>query len=386
MKGTILMKRTVIWSLVLVVVACTLSVIIPLVSAGSARSAVEFSESWSLREAAQHNGLPLKKVLHVMSHEDHRVWAWPRRKPIDELPIDPELVRHAIGHVLEDSPGGWTVLKFLLWAVCVPVVLLAILTRRAIRPVRIVWLVGMVGIFGVWLGASPNPMESLVKTFKAINNMEAEPWAAVVGLAVFTVLSLAGPKFICSWGCHLGALQECLFNLPVLRVKCNFRVPFCLSLTIRIVLFVGFVLLLFTEMFGLSNFVVYHHVNFFKLFSIAELARFALYLLPVFLIASVLVYRPFCQFICPFGLYAWALQDLAVHRVQIDRDTCIACEQCIGACPTDAMKGLLAGQRRIFLPDCWSCGQCVESCPEGAIRFAPDRARRESSAVTAQAE
>jgi NAD-dependent dihydropyrimidine dehydrogenase PreA subunit len=363
-------KRTIVWSVVLLLVAGILASILPLVS-GATRREVVFSTSWSLRETAKHNGLPLKKVLHVMSHDDHRVWTWPRNKPIADLPVTPARVRQAIAHVLGETAVGWAVLKFLLWAACVPVVLLTVLTRHVIRTVRIVWLVGVVVIFGVVLGASPNPMEALVKTGKALNHMEAEPWAAVVGLAIFTVLSLAGPKFVCSWGCHLGALQESLFNLPVMRIKRAWRVPFGVSLAVRAVLFVGFVLLLFTAWFGLTNFVVYHHVNYFKLFDPAELARFALYLLPVFVVASVLIYRPFCQFICPFGLYAWALQDLSVHRIEIDRDACIACEQCIDACPTEAMKGLFAGKRRFFLPDCWSCGQCVESCSQGAIRFAP---------------
>lgn len=375
------MQPTVVRSVILLLLAIALAATIPLVSR-STRGEVVFSASWSLREAAQRNHLPLKKILHVMSHEDHRAWTWPRGKPITQLPVAPERVREAIQHVVGESAAGWTVLKFLLWAVCVPVVLLAILVRSAIRPLRIVWLVSVVAVFGVVLGASPNPMESLVKTFKALNRMEAEPWAAVVGLALFTVLSLAGPKFICSWGCHLGALQETLFNLPVLRAKRRFRVPFGLSLAVRVVLFAGFAVLLFTTWFGIGNFVVYHHVNFFKLFDPAELARFALYLLPIFVVASLLIYRPFCQFVCPFGLYAWAIQDLAVHRIQIDRDTCIACEECVDACPTEAMKGIFEGRRRVFLPDCWSCGQCVEHCPEGAIRFAPVRARPKTGAKT----
>ena len=53
---------------------------------------------------------------------------------------------------------------------------------------------------------------------------------------------------------------------------------------------------------------------------------------------AVLIYRPFCQFICPFGLISWVAERLSLARVQIDTNRCNQCGACIRACPLDAAK------------------------------------------------
>ena len=156
-------KRTIVWSVVLLLVAGILASILPLVS-GATRREVVFSTSWSLRETGETQRSPPQEG--PPRDEPRRSSCVGRGPETSRSPIyrsTPERVRKAIAHVLGESGVGWAVLKFLLWATCVPVVLLTILTRHVIRTVRIVWLVGVVVVFGVALGASPNPMEALVK-------------------------------------------------------------------------------------------------------------------------------------------------------------------------------------------------------------------------------
>ena len=85
--------------------------------------------------------------------------------------------------------------------------------------------------------------------------------------------------------------------------------------------------------------------------------------------ASLFIYRPFCQFICPFGLYSWLLENISIKRIKIIEDKCIKCEKCVKTCPTQAMKGIYEKKRKHFLPDCWSCGACIEACPTDAIKY-----------------
>ena len=92
-----------------------------------------------------------------------------------------------------------------------------------------------------------------------------------------------------------------------------------------------------------------HHVNYFKIYHFDDLTKVALYSLPVFVIASFFVFRPFCQFVCPFGLWAWILESLAINRIKIDRDKCIQCNKCVESCPTQAMKGIYQDKRKFFL-------------------------------------
>jgi len=337
--------------------------------AGASSQQIAFSEDMTLKQLAKRNGLPLKKILHIMSHKDHAVWELPKQKPIRSLAVDPVEVRAALEHIREESGAIWDSLRYIVWALLISAVVLFVLTRKKIRTVRSVIMLFSVGVFGVLLGASPNPMESVVKSLKMLNNMEAEPKVVVLSLIIFTIMSLAGSKLICSWGCQLGALQECLFNIPLFKRKSSFQVPFTISLVVRVVFFVVFLLMLFGIALGISNFVIYHHVNYFKVYRFHDMAKFALYTLPVLLVASLLIFRPFCQFICPFGLYAWLLENFAANRIRIDREECIECLECVKACPTEAMKGLHAEKRTYLLPDCWSCGKCIEACPTNAVLY-----------------
>ncbi|MCP3666030.1 MAG: 4Fe-4S dicluster domain-containing protein, partial [Gammaproteobacteria bacterium] len=81
------------------------------------------------------------------------------------------------------------------------------------------------------------------------------------------------------------------------------------------------------------------------------------------------VYRPFCQFICPFGFISWIAEQFSIIRVRIDKDKCTQCGACIKACPLEAVKGRILDKR---LPaDCFSCARCLNVCSFDAIRYEP---------------
>lgn len=329
---------------------------------------VVFSGEMSIKEIAQKNGVPVKEIIHQLSHDDRRAWDWHVRAPINALPVEPEKVREAIEHAVKESAPERDLFRFFLWAVYLSACLGILVVWKKIARVRLVLLFGTVVVFGLVLGPTPNPMEGLVKAFKAVNGMEANLFGKIILLLLFSLMVLAGNKLICGWGCQLGALQDIIHRLsPFKRIKRR-QVPFWLANGIRVTLFLAFICLLFGFGFGIKNFVIYHHINFFKLFN-WTLAPLAFTLLPVLLVLSFLVYRPFCQFICPFGLYAWILENLSLYRVHVSEASCIQCDKCVKACPTEAMNGRMNYQRRSFLPDCWACGACIEACPTDAVTF-----------------
>jgi len=89
----------------------------------------------------------------------------------------------------------------------------------------------------------------------------------------------------------------------------------------------------------------------------------------VFLIfgLSIAHYRFFCMWIRPFRLFSWLVQDFGVHKIRIDRGTCIDCGICVLACPTDAAKGIYAG--KTVTPERFSCARCLPGCPNGSMRY-----------------
>jgi len=329
---------------------------------------VYFSPSMSLKELAIKNGVPPGELRYKLSHEVGRGAEISMRKPVKALGIEEAIVRKALEHALEAANPVAIILKFTLWAVLISVVVMWVLQGKKIGGLRAGIMLFSVVIFGVALGVSPNPMEPVIKLFKWMRGMQGGIGVVAVSLFLFSVFSLWGAKLICSWGCQLGALQESIYNIPALK-KYRVKVPFALSITVRLVLFGTFIVLLFNIGNEVKNFVLYHHVNYFKIYDFGDLAKIALYTLPIMLIASFFVFRPFCQFICPFGLWAWLLENLAINRIRIDRGKCIDCGKCEKSCPTEAMKFIHGNGRRFFRPDCWSCGKCIESCPTDAVEY-----------------
>jgi NAD-dependent dihydropyrimidine dehydrogenase PreA subunit len=263
--------------------------------------------------------------------------------------------------------------KLIFLAFYLSFILLFIFNLKNIGKARAIVLICTVLIFGIAFGATPNPMESLVKVFKLFNKMEGEGKILISIFFIFTTFSLIGSKFICSWGCPIGALQECLFNVMGCRSKHSIRIPFWLYSMLRMFIFGVFLVLLFgfgdAVVYGIKDFVVYHHVNYFKIFNFHELAKIALYTLPVFIILSLFIFRPFCHCVCPFGLYSWLLENISINRIHIDTEKCIRCGKCVNVCPTSAMKDIY-NKKVYFLAECWSCGKCKDICPVGAITYA----------------
>lgn len=68
-------------------------------------------------------------------------------------------------------------------------------------------------VFGILLGADPSPMGT-VKDAIALYGYKGVIFPPrMIALSVFLLLVLIANKFICSWGCQLGTLQDLLFRL-----------------------------------------------------------------------------------------------------------------------------------------------------------------------------
>ncbi|MBU9889326.1 MAG: 4Fe-4S binding protein, partial [Candidatus Omnitrophica bacterium] len=158
------------------------------------------------------------------------------------------------------------ILKIAIWVLILVFALRYILTLRNrgnIHKIRVVVLAAVFLIFGFLWGASPNPMESVVQLVKSLAGLQPKYHFALGVFLIFAVLSVIGPKFFCSWGCPLGALQETVFNLPVLKKK-RIQTPFLPSMIVRAVLFIVFLLWIFVFDGGRS---IFRHVNYFRVFT-----------------------------------------------------------------------------------------------------------------------
>ncbi|HET89728.1 MAG TPA: 4Fe-4S binding protein [Chloroflexi bacterium] len=248
-------------------------------------------------------------------------------------------------------------LKFALWIATVVVATLLLRRRQVTSKVRLAFLVGGVLVFGLLFGLlvpaglNPNPVASLrtLLTGALVRRQIAPPVAAM--LAILLLMVWVSNKTVCGWACQLGLLQDLLHRVKLPK----WEPPFWLSNTVRIVAFVGLVGGLLAA--GLDWIGV---IDPFQLFSFSLTWAIALFAAAL-LVASLFVYRPWCRFLCPFGLVGWLVEQVSLLRPRINRDACRECQLCVKACPSGAMADFYADAR--LHADCFACGACIEACP-----------------------
>ena len=300
-----------------------------------------------------------------------------KKKPLSSLGVTEETLQHSVEHLLSHRDST---LKYYVYVALVMggLVFLVRLGRpdKSDSKNRCVWypktpyiiaLSCSVVVAGFILGKSPNPMEGVVKVFKSMVGLYPDPMIKVVACGFFILLAVIGNKIICGWACPFGALQELIYSMPILQKIKKRKLPFIVTNTIRVCLFIATLFLLFGIIGGHKGFVMYHYLNPFNLFDLDFETIGILLTVIIALLLSFVIYRPFCQLICPFGLISWIAEQFSIFRVRIDKDKCIQCGACVKACPSEAAEGRVRGKK--MPADCFSCARCLNVCPVDAIKY-----------------
>ena len=85
-------------------------------------------------------------------------------------------------------------------------------------------------------------------------------------------------------------------------------------------------------------------------------------ILVVLLLLSIVVYRPFCRYLCPLGAIYGLFNPVALYRFRIDAEKCTQCGACQRTCKLDIPVWQTPNS-----PECIRCGDCRRACPHGAV-------------------
>jgi polyferredoxin len=337
-----------------------------------------FEPGYTFKEFARLNGVKPGKVKNELGRPDIR-----GRETLAGLGIDKARAADLISHIKGRFPAEKIVKLQSVFAVFTTIVIFLLFKNRMSPAMKTVLLLIAIAGFGFFPGKMVNPMVSLVKFMKGLAGIEANVFTWFLTLTCFSLLSVIGTKAVCGWICPFGALQELIYGIPgfsQFKTKC--KIPFLLSNIFRILLFLGCIIALFYNLFGLKEQgrVIYHVINPFNLFEF----NFSMVSVPIYigitLVAGYLFYRPHCYFVCPFGLFSWLFEKMSIFRVWIDRGKCTECHACVKACPGLAMKGIY--EEKIFPADCFSCGECLASCKFDALSYSCGNRKDEHRLIT----
>ena len=86
-------------------------------------------------------------------------------------------------------------------------------------------------------------------------------------------------------------------------------------------------------------------------------------ILVITIILSIIIYRPFCKYICPLGAFYSVFNKVSVFRYRVDAEKCVHCGKCAKACQMEVNP-----VENPNSAECIRCGRCKKACPTQAIQ------------------
>jgi Pyruvate/2-oxoacid:ferredoxin oxidoreductase delta subunit len=328
-----------------------------------------FKEGMSVMEFGSLNNLPnpvLKKVLGLETKSD-------LQKPIEFFGLSKEQLQIKIDKAMaievEHESKNWVKIpvKFGAWFIFLGTVF-TIMRKGKVSPWnrKILYMTSVI-LFGIILGSDPSPMGTVKDALHLYGSKKVIFPPRMIALSVFLLFVFLANKFICAWGCQIGTLQDLIFRLnrdikDTKGILAQHKMPFWFSNGIRVSFFIVFTVIAFGWALDIID-----PIDPFKIYKPAVLTATGGAAIGVLLVASLFVYRPWCQLFCPFGLVGWLVEKISIFKISVNYETCIACEACANSCPSTVMGAILKQERSI--PDCFACGTCMNVCPTDSIKL-----------------
>lgn len=194
----------------------------------------------------------------------------------------------------------------------------------------------------------------------------------VLGILIF-IGALCG-RIVCGFLCPFGFIQDLLYLIPFYK-KNQFKVDKYLRYLKYAVLLI-LVILLPLSMPLTPAFCKYvcpsgtiaggitYATNPIIRSQFGWLFNWKLIVLGIIIVSGLIVYRPFCKYLCPLGAFYGFFNRFALIRMRFDESSCVHCGACAKAC-----KMNIDPSKKPNSMECIRCGDCVRACPEKALHI-----------------
>ena len=198
-------------------------------------------------------------------------------------------------------------------------------------------------------------------------------------LGTLMLFGVAFGRLICGFLCPFGLVQDLLHKIPLPKWELPRAVDRPLRL-LKYVMLVGLVILapmVIVNEFGIGAPAFCKWIcpagtlgGAFPLLSMNDSLRAGLGMLfswkvavlVVIVVASVVMARPFCKYLCPLGAFYGLFNRFSLYQLAIDHNACVDCKKCEQVCPMQVEV-----TKNINSAECIRCGCCKAACPQDAI-------------------
>lgn len=199
----------------------------------------------------------------------------------------------------------------------------------------------------------------------------------VIGFLIFTGAVIG--RLVCGFLCPFGLIQDLLHKIPFPKKIRTFYGDKILR-KLKYVIFLVFVILLpmfVVDIMGqgapyfcklicpagtLEGGIPLVLLNKVMRSAVGWLYVWKSAILIVTVLLSVLIYRPFCKYICPLGAFYSIFNPVSIFRYQVDKEKCVHCGKCAAVCQMQVNPVENANDM-----ECIRCGRCKKVCPTHAI-------------------
>lgn len=216
-----------------------------------------------------------------------------------------------------------------------------------------------------------------IGSVQAVIGSEHKITLYVSGILIF-IGALLG-RVVCGWLCPFGLVQDLLHKIPFFKKITTYKGDKTLRYLKYAILLIFVILLplFLLDDYGTSTpwFCKYicpsgmlfggiplAAVNQSIRDSAGWLFTYKGLILAATVLLSIIIYRPFCKYICPLGAIYALFNRISVLRISNNEDKCINCKMCEKAC-----KMNINVLTELNSPECIRCGLCVKVCPTESL-------------------
>jgi ferredoxin len=218
----------------------------------------------------------------------------------------------------------WRVGVLLLFLILSGICFYRFRSRKAMLGIAFTGLI----VFGFIFNACPCP----VGVFQNVVDSAVNGLPISVGYLLLFAVPLAFALFwgrlFCAGACPLGAVQE-IFHWKTLHV------PVALDRVLRMIPIL--ILIIFSVAAAAEAIYPLCYIDpYLPLFLLSFAMPFALITF-VFLLLGLFISRPFCRYLCPYGVLLRFFAVFTATKPKITNETCINCKLCEQGCPNGAI-------------------------------------------------